>query len=237
MKTPILILAFACFLTGSYAQSFAVINDKDGYVNVRKDKNINSYVVGKLDINSIFGIWEQGDDKSDWVEIYSQLGDNKGIQGYIHKSRIKFLSSFNSIKNVHYQDNFCSAKNDSIKIRINSSKFIAKAHRVKYNKPTNNEGSYIESIDNKPIWGTDGELPKRGISLVSVIIKGKAIQIPKSAFNDLYEPRFSTLNVYLGINNTIYIELDNSDGAGYYTGIWVIKNGHYQKRYIDNSEA
>jgi hypothetical protein len=144
--------------------------------------------VGKLDSNSIVRIWDEDINKINWLHVYLQTGYTTGIEGYIHKSRLKFISDFKSIKNIKYQSDFCTAKNNNINIRISSSKFIPKNHRTKYHKQTNNEGSYYESIDNKPIWGTDGRLPEMAINAMSVIINGKNLSIPKTAFKDLYEP-------------------------------------------------
>lgn len=234
MKTPLLLFALTLFYISANAQ-FAVINDQDGSVNIRKDKNVNSAIVGKLDSNSIVRIWDEDINKIDWLHVYMQTGYITGIEGYVHKSRLKFISDFKSIKNIKYQSNFCSAKNDSISIKVSSSKFIPKNHRLKYHKQTNNEGSYYESIDNKPIWGTDGRLPQMAINTLCVIINGKSLSIPKTAFNDLYEPQFSTIQVYLEPNNNIYIELDNSDGAGGYSVIWTFKNNKYLCRHLDRS--
>ncbi|MES2063266.1 MAG: SH3 domain-containing protein [Bacteroidota bacterium] len=232
MKTPALVFILLCFYFNANAQ-FALINDKDGFVNIRKDKNVNSITVGKLDSNSIVRVWDEDVNKIDWLHIYLQTGYTTGTEGYVHKSRLKFISDFKSIKNIKYQSNFCSAKNDSINIKVSSSRFFPKNHHIKYHKQTNNEGSYYESIDNKPIWGTDGRLPEMAINAMSVVINGKSLSIPGAAFNDLYEPRFSTMQVYLGPNNNIYIELDNSDGAGYYSVIWTITNYKYAGRHLD----
>jgi len=58
-----------------------VINDKDGYVNIRKEPNINSEIVGKITTKEIFSFTP--DIEKDWWRVH--LGE---ITGFVHKSRI-----------------------------------------------------------------------------------------------------------------------------------------------------
>jgi len=234
MKTVFTFLFLCCFPCFAKAQSFAIISDKDGYVNVRKDNGANSPIVGKIYSNDIFGYDEA--DKSDWIKIYKQNWEheNGSLEGYIHKSRIFPLSKFKSIKNVKSYKDSCVAVNDSLKIIIKSKLFNAKKHHLTYDR---SETSILRKIDGLHIWGTDGNMPKRKISDVKLIKNGISIIVPESAFDNLFEPNLGTLQIYLGKANTIYVEMDNSDGAGAYSVIWIIKNGQYLKRYIDNSNA
>ena len=101
--------------------------------------------------------------------------------------------------------------------------------------PNQNTASYLEKIDGKRFWGTDGEIPRTIISSVKLLNKGLPIDIPKNAFQDLYEPSLRTLSICFDGINTFYVRMDNSDGAGAYTVIWVFKNGKYIGRYIDDS--
>ena len=230
MKTLIAFVLFICFYFFSQAQSFAVINDKDGFVNVRKDKSINAAITGQIHNDDIFGY--DSDEKSEWVKIYKESRDKNALEGYIHKSRIFPLSKFRSLKNIYFYNDSCVAINDSLTIIIKSSSFNVKKHKLTYDKTYPKE---LTKIDAHHIWGTDGNTPKKVISTVNIIKNNTSIIIPKNAFNDLYEPSFRTLKIYAGIENTIYIEMDNSDGAGAYTIIWIIKTNQYLKRYIDNS--
>lgn len=238
MKKLILILPFSFLSFCVFGQKFAVINDKDGYVNVRKSADGKSQVVGKLTKTSIFGLDESTVSKSDWIKIYEQKDRRHGLEGYIYKNRFKFITSFKGIHTIKQGKNWCAAKNDSISVELRSSRFLAKRHKLAYNKPDKNKTyRFIEKIDGRDFWGTDGEMPRRAVSQLNMSFKGKPVAIPVTAYNDLYEPRFSTLTVSIAPDNTIYIELDNSDGAGAYTIIWVIKGGVYQYRYLDNSNV
>jgi len=237
---PLIICCFFMVL-GMFAkaQSFAIINDKDGFVNVRKEPNVKSAIVGKLYVDDIFGVDEDDNvdvKKLEWLKIYKQ-DEHHGLQGYIHASRNFFLSNFKTIRNLRIYSDSCVCRNDSLTVTIKSAHFKAHYHKLSYTvgDKTQHIATTLDKIDGNHIWGTDGGMPKRAITSLKVIIDGFKIDIPKKAFDDLYEPNYSTATVYLGINNTIYIKMDNSDGAGGYAVIWIIKNGKYLKRYIDNS--
>jgi hypothetical protein len=226
MKTIVVVAFFSCVYFFANAQSFAIINDKDGYVNIRENRSVSSAVVGKILNDDVFDYDES--DKSEWVRVYTQEIEDKsgGIAGFVYKSRIFPLSTFNTIKNIRYFKDSCIAKNDSLIVVIKSPLFNPKRHKLSYN---DNE---VKKIDNRTFWGTDGELPKKVISSLKIKINGVSILIPQNAFNNLYEPRFKTLKIFIGANNSIYIELDNSDGAGAYSVIWTIKNNKYLKKFL-----
>jgi hypothetical protein len=208
------------------AQSFGVIHDKDGFVNVREKQNVNSPVTFKLYNDEIFSYDEEN--KSEWIRIYKQLDEDKSgsSTGYIHKSRILRLTDLKKTKKTTSSPDSSIAENDSIKITVKSKIFNFKNHKLSYS------GDQLKAIDGKMFWGTDGTIPKKIISSVKININNIPIVVPINSFNNLYEPRLKTLKAYLSPNNTIYIEMDNSDGAGAYTVIWIIKNGKYLKKFL-----
>ncbi|MFK7001443.1 SH3 domain-containing protein [Flavobacterium oreochromis] len=59
-----------------------VINDKDGYTNLRKGKSSSSEIIGKINTGTEIFILDEND--KDWWLIETTIGE----QGYIHKSRI-----------------------------------------------------------------------------------------------------------------------------------------------------
>jgi hypothetical protein len=73
------------------------------------------------------------------------------------------------------------------------------------------------------------------LASVKIIIKGYSIVLPKSAFDDLYEPHMNDISICDGPDDVFYISMLNSDGAGSYCTIWAIKNNNYLNRYIDDS--
>ena len=207
----------------TYAQQFAIIKDKDGYVNVHEDANVKSRIIGKIYKDSLFAY---DGEKAEWNYV-----SFKFYGGYLHHSRIYPISNFPSIKNKKVYKDSCITENDTLTLKIKSSKFNLQGHKIR------RKSNIVELIDGKRVWGTDGGLPKISISRVEVIIKGEKVIIPPSAYDDLYEPSFNTTQIYIRDDNIIYIEMTNSDGAGGYSIIWTIKNGKYFGRNIDNSEV
>jgi hypothetical protein len=60
-----------------------IINDPDGYVNIREGKSISSKVTGKIVDKEEFLYWENKN--SDWWKVMT----HNLVEGYVHKSRIK----------------------------------------------------------------------------------------------------------------------------------------------------
>jgi hypothetical protein len=84
-----LVIPFLLFCQFVVAQAieegaFAVINDKDGYVNVRKEKSVHSKVLKKLDNNTLI-----------FVFVYDKAHDGNWIyvdnEGYIYNDRVKWI--------------------------------------------------------------------------------------------------------------------------------------------------
>lgn len=61
---------------------WGLVSDKDGYVNIRKEPNTKSKIVGTLVENKLFRYWKT---HSNWYIIETK----NGIRGYVHKSRIR----------------------------------------------------------------------------------------------------------------------------------------------------
>ena len=84
-------------------------------------------------------------------------------------------------------------------------------------------------------------MPTKEYKHIEVIVDGKPIAIPKSAYNDLYNPNLDMANsnnysyntvYYDKETDTIYIVASNSDVAGGYEVCWQIEKGIYKGRKI-----
>jgi hypothetical protein len=199
---------------------YAVINDKDGFTNVHTSPNVNSPITGKIDSYHVFTCEVN---KTNWWKVLYIARDNSSksnwIEGYIYKTKVSLLPEWKPI----------NGKTKQIRVRVNTSSYFSRNH--KFLKIDND--TYL--IDGKRFWGTDGEIPKICISVVSISINNIPVILPVNAYDDLYEPRLETLSYTYGPGNTIYISMNNSDGAGGYTIIWIIKDNKYYARYIDDS--
>ena len=225
-----LVVPFLLFCQFVVAQAieggaFAVINDKDGYVNVRKEKSVQSKVLKKLDNNTLIFVLEY--DKAyygNWI-----YADN---EGYIYNDRVKWIHNFPQIDKGIARGNTIVFEGKEIQVTLATEKFDKDKHSFKYHKEYRD---IIEKIDGKLFWGTDGNMPKREYKSIEVKIRGKQVSIPQSAYSDLYEPNLYTdLNfVYYDKDSDIlYIVANNGDGAGAYMVCWQIEKGVYKGRKV-----
>lgn len=243
---PILILLSLLFLSCAVdAQElqfndddlvYAVIKDTDGYVNIRKSPSVNALVAGKIYNNSVFGCQP---DKTNWWKVLQVDNNNRSnwTEGYIYKDKVLLLKNWKVIKKQNSFSDSGVFKWGGSSIIIKQKAFNSKQHKLFYSKsdPKENIKSELLKIDDKRFWGTDGEIPKKVLVSVKVIINGHSIAAPESAFDDLYEPHLNSISICRGPDNMFYISMANSDGAGAYTIIWVFRDGKYIGRYIDDS--
>ena len=68
----------------------AMINDPDGYVNIREKPNAHSKIVRKIKKNELFYFTPIS--RAEWYPVY--LKETSPCIGYIHKSRIKTFGDF-----------------------------------------------------------------------------------------------------------------------------------------------
>ncbi len=222
---PFLLLFCQFVVAQAIEGSFAVINDKDGYVNVRKEKSVHSKVLKKLDNNTLI-----------FVFVYDKAHDGNWIhpdnEGYIYNDRVKWIHKFPQIAKGIAKGNTIVFEGKEIQVTLATEKFDKSKHSFKYHKEYRD---VIEKIDGKLFWGTDGNMPKKEYKSIEVKIRGKQVSIPQTAYSDLYQPNLYTdLNfVYYDKDSDIlYIVANNGDGAGAYTVCWQIEKGVYKGRKV-----
>lgn len=72
----------------------AVINDPDGYTNVREGKSVNYGIIAKIYENEVFYAYPSN--TSNWYPVITK----NGTKGYVHNSRIAFLGNNNPNQNI-----------------------------------------------------------------------------------------------------------------------------------------
>ena len=226
-KLVVPFLLFCQFVVAQVIEggAFAVINDKDGYVNVRKEKSVHSKVLKKLDNNTLIFVLEYDKaQEGNWI-----YADN---EGYIYNDRVKWIHNFPQIARGIAKGNTIVFEGKEIQVILSTEKFDKSKHSFKYHKEYRD---VIEKIDGKLFWGTDGNMPKREYKSIEVKIRGKQVPIPKSAYNDLYESslyiEFNSVH-YDKDNDILYIVANNGDGAGSYMVCWQIEKGVYKGRKV-----
>ena len=203
---------------------FGVINDLDGFVNVRSSAEKANNISDKLENGFIVYYFEP---EGNWVNIdYKKNG--KELNGYIYKDRIIYITDFKKIPFKSALDGKAKLETDNVKIEITETKFIKEKHKLKFYK---NEKTQLDKIDNLQIFGTDGNIPKREYKSIKIEINNVKLQLPKIALKNLYEPSlYNSKANYDAKNEILYILSSNSDGAGSYEIIWIIEKKKYKYR-------
>ena len=224
-----LLILFFLLTTNAFAQGpfgdYAVVKDKDGYVNIRTKENVKSKIVGTLPNNTlVYEFLDEEFNPSNWVHIDS---------GYVHKSRLKMISEFPSIGEGKEKEteNSITIAGKGISVTITTQKFDKTKHKI-----TKKKHKYYEEliIDGKRAQGADF-IPENHYKSIVVNINGKNVSIPKSAYDDLYEVWVYPYNnevYYDKEDDVLYIFVRCGDGAEAYKVCWQIVKGEYKTRII-----
>ncbi|OCA79185.1 hypothetical protein BBH99_19810 [Chryseobacterium contaminans] len=229
MKTKkILLLTAIVSIQFSFAQ-FAKIVDKDGYVSLRENPDAKSKITGKINSDEIVYTFELDKTNKNWLNVYY---DDK-TTGYINSSKVKLIDSYEAILPITKDENKAIFKSGNIKVDIISEKFNYKENK-KFFSSSNYNGQKIEDkYKGNLIWGTDGTIPKTHYKSITVQIKDKKVQIPNKEIENLFNisNEFTTC-YYDRKNDTLYLTMINSDGAGAYVALFKIVKGVYKERIL-----
>ena len=230
-----LFILFFLLTTNAFAQGpfgdYAVVKDKDGYVNIRAKESVKSKIVGTLPNNTlVYALFDTTEDETGEEIFFNWIAVDKG---YVHKSRLKMIGEFPSIGKGKEQGNSITIAGKGISVTISTQKFDKTKHKI-----TKKKHKYYEEliIDGKSAQGTDTSfIPENHYKSIIVTINGKNVSIPKSAYDDLYEVAMYTENnavYYDKEEDTIYIIAHNGSGAYAYEVCWQIVKGEYKTRII-----
>ena len=231
-----LLILFLLLTTNAFAQGpfgyYAVVKDKDGYVNIRAKESVKSKIVGTLPNNTlVYALFDTTQDETGEEIFFNWIAVDKG---YVHKSRLKMIGEFPSIGKGKEQGNSITIAGKGISVTLTQQKFDKTKHKI--TKKRHKEYSeYI--IDGKRVQGLDNDefLPKDHYKSITVTINGKNVPIPKSAYDDLYEIGIWDTNnfaYYDKEDDVLYIIAHNGDGYLAYEVCWQIVKGEYKTRII-----
>ena len=221
-----LMILFILLTTNAFAQGpsgdYAVVKDKDGYVNIRAKENVKSKIVGTLPNNTlVYGFFDKEFNPTNWIEV---------DKGYVHQSRLKKISDFRAIE-VKVQGNSIIFDDKDVKVTITKQKFDKTKHKI----TKKGQGSYEQLIiDGKEIiYGESGSLTQDHYKSITVTMKGKNVPIPKSAYDDLYGIFYLNRSIYYDEEaEALYIYADNGEAGLAYEVCWQIVKGEYKTRII-----
>ena len=225
-----LMILFILLTTNAFAQGplgdYAVVKDKDGYVNIRAKENVKSKIVGTLPNNTlVYGFFDKEFNPTNWIEV---------DKGYVHQSRLKKISDFRAIE-VKVQGNSIIFDDKDVKVTITKQKFDKTKHKI----TKKGQGSYEQLIiDGKEIiYGEDGSLTQDHYKSITVTMKGKNVPIPKSAYDDLhgilYDRYLNRFIYYDEEAEALYIYAVNGEAGLAYQVCWQIVKGEYITRIIE----
>ena len=221
-----LLILFFLLTTNVFAQGpsgdYAVVKDKDGYVNIRAKENVKSKIVGTLPNNTlVYGFFDKEFNPTNWIEV---------DKGYVHQSRLKRIFDFRAIEGKE-QGNSIIFDDKDVKVTITKQKFDKTKHKI----TKKGQGSYEQLIiDGKEIiYGESGSLTQDHYKSITVTMKGKNVPIPKSAYDDLYGIFYLNRSIYYDEEaEALYIYADNGEAGLAYEVCWQIVKGEYKTRII-----
>ena len=227
-----LLLSINAFAQGPFGD-YAVVKDKDGYVNIRAKESVKSKIVGTLPNNTlVYGLFDTTHDETGEEIFFNWIAVDKG---YVHKSRLKKISDFRAIE-VKVQGNSIIFDDKDVKVTITKQKFDKTKHKITKKE---HDGWTELIIDGKAIYGidiyggNDDSLPEDHYKSITVTMKGKNVPIPKSAYDDLYQIFYFSSSVYYDKEaEALYILAHNSENASAYEVCWQIVKGEYKGRVI-----
>ena len=230
-----LLILFFLLTTNAFAQGpfgdYAVVKDKDGYVNIRAKESVKSKIVGTLPNNTlVYTLFDTIQDETGEEIFFNWIAVDKG---YVHKSRLKKVRDLSSIGKGKEQGNSITIAGKGISVTLTKQPFDKTKHKI-----TKKKYKYYEEliIDGKSAQGTDTSfIPEDHYKSIIVTINGKNVSIPKSAYDDLYEVAMYTDNnavYYDKEEDTIYIIAHNGSGANAYEVCWQTVKGEYTTRII-----
>jgi hypothetical protein len=126
---------------------------------------------------------------------------------------------------------------DNIKATITSSPFDPSKHKLMY------DDKYLIKIDLKTYYGNYGSMPLKYISNITLTVDGDTVNIPATAYTDIYNLKFSYTNkgvqrstngIYRSKDgHRIYLYIFSKDNTGSYEVTWIIQDKKYLRRVLD----
>lgn len=214
-------------------EEFCVVQDQDGYSNVREKADLASKVIARVDHGQLVWIFDRG--MSKWPNVI--FVDKEGTErtGFIHASRLRALTDFEIIAGKVSEKNQTETfEKGDLKIEIAIEPFKRDGRVLTY-KEFEEGQRYLVEIDDLPFWGTDGGIPTSQYRKITVRTGEQTASVPKEALRDLFNPGLYPGNTTVALNpndDAIYITSFNSDGAGGYVAGFVFQGGTFKSRAV-----
>ncbi|MDC4632582.1 SH3 domain-containing protein [Acinetobacter baumannii] len=229
MKKYLKFIVFTAFMIGSIEAlhaDFGLIQDKDGYVNVRENSSLSSKVTSKLNNNEIVSCVMDEETNN-----FCLVNASNGVTGFVYKNRINNFGGYTSIKLSQYSREKAVYSDKNIIVEVYAKKAILDPKLYKTFK-----GEY-KYFNNKNFFGTDGSLPDNNfLQLDKIIVKEKdnRIEISRTELEQYFFPKdgvdggkneLADFKIYYLNNNIFILNTFNESGAAAYNIVLNVKNG------------
>ena len=217
---------------------FGLIQDKDGYVNVRELADLSSKVISKQKNGEIVSCVD------DIVNNFCFINSSSGVNGYIYNNRINRFDSYNKIKLKKYDVKTVLYRNSLYTVEISSKD--ADLNSKNYSKSL--KGSELYSLyKGKAFYGTDGDLPTVNflqLNRIVVKIQEQKIIINSDQLENYFFPKdglsskneLADFQIYQKNNDLYIINSLSSGGAAQYNIALHIKDGKLMKNSVWKAE-
>ncbi len=224
---------FICLLgaTAGFAEGFGIIEDPDGYVNVREAGSIGAKVVGRIDEGK--SVWVYTDESVNWCQV-AYLNNGVESHGFVHGSRIRMLTTFKKFADGKESPNRITFSQDKTEIEITSEAFNSDGVTISRAR-NDGGGSWIDKIDGQPFYGTDGGLPKTKYRSITIRNDSSELSFSSKVIGDLYQPNLTnnSIDVFRDERSgDLYLSCFNSDGAGGYVVLFCVTKGNDVDRLV-----
>lgn len=218
-----------------------IINDKDGYTNVRKAPNGKSEIVGKMYKHEVFVSQERcgGEDEDEiiysdkWLKVW-----NDKTSGYIYKENVLRLDNLPFLKYTDFPSSIVPTnvyRNDSISVTVEITPFDTIANSASIYGVADlyfeNDAYFAETKQSREIYNPDNKINK-----IEVNYKGKKLLLTDKLQNHYYNyhgyDSYYRTSVNIGSDGELYIGFSGGvEGAVYHAWITIF-NGEVIQEFV-----
>src|SRR5215218_6309995 len=151
------------FLSSFTFAQFAIVQDKDGYSNIRKEADIASNITDTLHNGRFVYCFGK---KENWTDI-NYTKNKADSRGYVYHDRLQLIADYESLPVKTKAANSITLGNDSLRVMVSLQKFDKSKNKLSYYKEAKGQ---IELVNGKELWGTDGEMPHTEYKSIVIFI-------------------------------------------------------------------
>lgn len=137
-----------------------------------------------------------------------------------------------------YTVNSMSFKEGEVDVLVSTGPFDPKGKKIL------KQEEYVVKVNNKPMFGAYGEMPRTVITDIHFMIGKDTLQVPPAAYSDLFNLNFTykdrsnvqrTANgVFFSADKShVYLYLLSRDEKGGYEVTWIFQDKQYLRRVVD----